>query len=207
MLLRCYADERRRRFCQHENATLRFAPAAMRPFCRGFDTLSCMDHNRKGGTGRSKKGRGVHRDREGIARWTHFAAAGLVALGSHLCLWIGHAAAGEPSSHSVRTHAQRDSKDTAIDGDAGDAKSFAERLKRHQRRHFTKQGREFRKVQLQLESQRRMRKARTKARQFAAARRHATRHAPRHKQTHATRKTATHERRGVNPVGNAIDGL
>jgi hypothetical protein len=62
-------------------------------------------------------------------------------------------------------------------------------------------------VQQRLENQRRLRKAKIKARQFAAARRHATQHAPKHKQTHAPPKTATHGRRGLNPVGNLTDGL
>ena len=57
--------------------------------------------------------------------------------------------------------------------DISDAKRFAERVKRHQRRHFTKQRREFRKLQARLESQRRLGKARIKARQFATARRQA----------------------------------
>jgi hypothetical protein len=209
ILLRSYADERSGRFCQHENATLRLTPALMQPFCRGFDTLSCMDHSPEGGIARSKqKGRAVHRKRDRIPRWKRFAGAGLIAFGSQLCPWIGHAAAGEPSLHSVRAHTQREIKDADIGRDSGDAKRFAERLKRHQRSHFTKQRREFRKVQQRLESQRRLRKAKIKARQFAAARRHATEHAPKRKQTHVTRKTATtHERRGVDPVGNLTDGL
>jgi hypothetical protein len=209
MLLRCYADERRRRFCQHENATLRLTPAVMRPFCRGFDTLSCMDHIPEGRIARSKqKGRAVHRKRDRLPRWKRFAGAGLIAFGSQLCPWIGPAVAGEPSLHSVRTHTQRETKDADIGRDTGDAKHFAERVKRHQRRHFTKQRREFRKAQQRLESQRRLRKAKIKARQFAAARRRATQHAPRRKQTHAPPNTATtQERRGLNPVGNLTDGL
>jgi len=203
-------DERLAHFCQHENTALRFARAAMRHFCRSFDTLSCLDQNHEGEIGRFKrKGRAVHRKGEGIPRWRHFVRAGLIALGAHLCLLIGHASAGAPSSHSVRALAQRESKEAGIDGDTGDAKHFAERLKHHQRRHFTKQRREFRKAQLRLESQRRLRKARMKARQFAAARRHATQHAPKHK-THTTRKTAAHQRSDRNPVnsvGNLTDGL
>jgi hypothetical protein len=208
MLLRSYADERRRRFCQHENATLRLTPAAMRPFCRGFDTLSCMDHIPEGRIARSKqKGRTVHRKRDRLPRWKRFAGAGLIAFASHLCPWIEPSAAGEPSLHPVRAHPQREIKDADIGRDTGDAKHFAERLKRHQRRHFTKQRREFRQAQQRLESQRRLRKAKIKARQFAAARRHAAQHAPRRKQTHAPRKTANQERRGLNPVGNLTDGL
>ncbi len=164
-----------------------------------------MDQNLEGEIGRlQQKGRAVHRKREVSPRWRHFAGAGLIALGSHLCFFAGHAVAGEASSHSVRPHAQRENKEAAIDEDTGDAKRFAERLKRHQRRHFTKQRREFRKVQLRLDSQRRLRKARIKARQFASARRHATQHAPKHR-LHTVRR-AVHEG-CINPVGNLTDGL
>jgi hypothetical protein len=148
----------------------------------------------------------VHRKRDRLPRWKRYAGAGLITFGSQLCPWIGDAAAGEPSLHSVRAHTQREIKDADAGRDRGDAKRFAERLKRHQRRHFTKQRREFRKAQQRLESQRRLRKARIKARQFAAARRHAAQHALKRKQTHAAQKAVTHERRGLNPVGDLTNG-
>jgi hypothetical protein len=154
-----------------------------------------------------KQKRAQHRKEGGIPRWMHFACAGFIALGSHLCVLIGHAAAGEASSRSVRALAHRESNETAAD-ENGDAKRFAERLKRHQRRHFTKQKREFRTLQARLESQRSLRKARMKARQFAAARRHAAGRASKHRQAHTT--WTAHERRGhipVDPVGNLTDGL
>jgi hypothetical protein len=128
-----------------------------------------------------KKG-AVHRKGKKTARWRLFAYAGVIAFGSSAPLgWNMHAAAGEPSLHSVRALAQRESKGAGVDEEAGDAKRFAERLKRHQRRHFTKQKRDFLKLQARLESKRRLRKAKLKARQFAAARRHAAQHAPKHK--------------------------
>jgi hypothetical protein len=155
-----------------------------------------------------QKKRAQHRKEGGTPRWIHFACAGFIALGSHLCFLIGHAAAGEASSRSLRALAHRESNETAAADENGDAKRFAERLKRHQRRHFTKQKREFRTLQARLESQRSLRKARMKARQFAAARRHAAGHASKHRQTHTT--WTAHERRGhipVDPVGNLTDGL
>ena len=88
--------------------------------------------------------------------------------------------------------------------ETGDAKRFAERLKRHQRHHFTKQGRDFRKLQAWLENQRSLRQARIKARQFAAARRRAQTRASRHGQVHSI-QGAAHDRRGQvkhDPVGN-----
>jgi hypothetical protein len=64
-----------------------------------------------------------------------------------------------------------------------DAKVFAARLKHYQGRHFAKRKRQFAKQQLKLESQRRalrQKKARMKARQFAAARRRAAEQASKH---------------------------
>ncbi len=72
----------------------------------------------------------------------------------------------------------RDGGAPAIGADAGDAKRFSARLKLHQRRHFSKKRREFRQQLQRMETQRRVRKARIKARAFAAARRHAAQHAP-----------------------------
>ena len=121
----------------------------------------------------------MHRKGKKTPRWRLFAYAGFIAFGGGAPLgWNVHAA-GEPSLHSVRALAQRGK--AGIDEETGDAKRFAERLKRHQRRHFTKQRRDFRKLQARLESQRRLRRAKLKARQFAAARRHAAQHAPKHK--------------------------
>ena len=124
----------------------------------------------------------LHRKGKKTSRWRLFAYAGLIAFGGSASLgWNMQATAGEPSLHSVRALAQRGSKGAGIDEETGDAKRFAERLKHHQRRHFTKQRRDFRKLQARLESQRRLRRAKTKARQFAAARRHAAKHAHKHK--------------------------
>lgn len=128
-----------------------------------------------------KKGT-VHRKGKKTPRWRLFAYAGLIAFcGSAPLGWNLQATAGETSSHAVRALVQRGSKGAGIDEETGDAKRFAERLKHHQRRHFTKQRRDFRKLQARLESQRRLRRARLKARQFAAARRHAAQHAHKHK--------------------------
>ena len=167
--------------------------------------------NLEGEVRRLKWKRGtLNRKGKKTPRWRLFAYAGLIAFGGSAPLgWNVQADAGEPSSHSVRALAQRGNKGAGIDEETGDAKRFAERLKRHQRRHFTKQRREFHKVQVRLDSQRRLRKAKMKARQFAAARRHATQHVPKHK-AHTTRKTADHQRSGRNPVnsvGNITDGL
>jgi len=76
--------------------------------------------------------------------------------------------------------AREGDEEQAVEAGTGDAKRFADRIKRHQRRHFAKKRREFKKHQLRVESQRRIRRASGKARQFAAARRRAAWHALRH---------------------------
>jgi len=142
--------------------------------------VALLGPNLEGEVRRVKRKKGtLHRKGK---RWRLFAYAGLIAFGGSAPLgWNVQADAGEPSSHSVRAITQRGSKGAGIDEETGDAKRFAERLKHHQRRHFTKQRRDFRKLQARLESQRRLRRARLKARQFAAARRHAAQHAPKNK--------------------------
>lgn len=131
--------------------------------------------------------------------WKLRAFAGLIALGLHM---DGQAFAGEPSLLALRAHPQRESV-----GGVSDAQRFAERVKRHQRRHFSKERREFRRLQARLEKQRRMRKARMKARAFAAARRRAER-ALGGRGIRATGNAATYERRPaiVNPAGKSTGG-
>lgn len=137
----------------------------------------------------------MHRKETGDGRWRLLACA---LLGLLLCGRIGQAVAQETHSPAgfedgvekldkggifVRRFRMRVLKDrrrgeAAIETEASDAKHFAARLKRQQRRHFSIKRREFKKLQLRLETQRRVRKARIKARQFAAARRHAAQHSP-----------------------------
>ncbi len=65
-----------------------------------------------------------------------------------------------------------------------DAKRFSSRIKRHLRRKFAARRQQFRRHQAQIERQRgaiRRSKARSKARQFAAARRRAAQHALKHR--------------------------
>jgi len=73
----------------------------------------------------------------------------------------------------MRGRRSRDGDSPATEADSGDAKRFSARLKHRQLRHFSKKRREFRKQQLRLETQRRFRRARIRARAFAAARRRA----------------------------------
>ena len=145
--------------------------------------VALLGPNLEGEVRRVKRKKGtLHRKGKKTARWRLFAYAGLIAFGGSAPLgWNVQADAGEPSSHSVRALTQRGNKGAGIDEETGDAKRFAERLKHHQRRHFTKQRRDFRKLQARLESQRRLRRAKLKARQFAAARRHAAQRAHNHK--------------------------
>jgi hypothetical protein len=56
------------------------------------------------------------------------------------------------------------------------AKRYADRVKRHLRRSFTKHRQQFRRHLVRIEKRRRAHKRRRKARQFAAARRHAAKH-------------------------------
>ncbi len=146
--------------------------------------------------------------KEGLLRRL-FACAVLIALGGsgRLSLWIEDAAADEASPSSVvedrleqvsddgvrifrprvRHLRQRKHEEAAAAGETGDAKHFAARLKHHQGRRFAKRKREFRTQQLRLESQRRairQKRARIRAREFAAARRHAAQHAPKHHRRH-----------------------
>ncbi len=65
-----------------------------------------------------------------------------------------------------------------------EAKRFSERVKRHLERRFVHRMQDFRAHQMLMEKKRkaaRHRKARTKAREFAAARRHAFRHLAKHR--------------------------
>ncbi len=151
-----------------------------------------------------------------------FACAALIILGGSASLGLGATqAVADDASLSAAFAEDEDNGATRIywrhlrhllkgdhnalaNVDDGDAKRFAARLKHHQRRQFSQRRREFRKQQQRLEAQRRMRRARLKAHQFAAARRHAAKHAPKHK-LHTIRR-AVHEGR-VNPVGNLANGL
>jgi hypothetical protein len=65
-----------------------------------------------------------------------------------------------------------------------EAKKFSDRIKRHLGRRFVKRKQQFHRHQIQVDRQRRLNRARLKARQFAAARRHAAQHA--HKPRHAS---------------------
>jgi hypothetical protein len=69
------------------------------------------------------------------------------------------------------------------------AKLFAARLKRHQKRKFAVRKQDFHKQQLRMERRRRANrreKARNKARQYAEARRHVAEHAPKRRPKHVS---------------------
>jgi hypothetical protein len=141
----------------------------------------------------------MHCKEEGRLKWGFLACAmllasagGIIALGP----WTSAAAdealvTDAPGDRAERLDAdssranrlmprrikQRARDDAALEAEGGDAKRFADRLKRHQIRSFVHKRRNFRKHQLRLEKQRHLRRARIKARQFAAARRRAAKHA------------------------------
>jgi hypothetical protein len=79
-----------------------------------------------------------------------------------------------------------------------EAKRFAERIKRRLGRRFAKRKQQFRKHQAAMERQRRAfkrNKVRSKARQFAAARRRAAQHMPKRKHSLAARLKQHREER------------
>jgi hypothetical protein len=139
----------------------------------------------------------MHRRAERRLKWGFLACAmliasagGIIALGPWTCAAADEALVTDaPAERAERLdednfRAQRIRRgklkardEAAIEADEGDAKRFAARIKRHQIRGFVHKRREFRKHQLKLEKQRHLRRARTKARQFAAARRRAAKHA------------------------------
>lgn len=141
----------------------------------------------------------MHRKKEGRLKAGFLACAMLIALaGGILALgpWTSAAADEAPAPDAQRGSAGRLDEDNVsaqgswirrgkqkardeavIEADEGDAKRFADRIKRHQIRRFVHKKREFRKHQQRLEKQRHLRRARIKARQFAAARRRAAKHA------------------------------
>ena len=146
-----------------------------KPVLSRFCVLSCLDQNfQKQGT-RENRAAAEHREVKRIFRWKPIVCAAL------LLPLPGQCAAAELASHAARAVVQRESEE------ALEAKRFAERLKRHQRRHFTEERREFRRLQARIEKQRRMRKARMKAFQFATARRHAAERALSRQKTRTTR--------------------
>ncbi len=139
----------------------------------------------------------MHRKKEGRLKRRFLACAMLIASAGGVIApgsWTGAAADEAPSPDATPDRAERLDEDSfraprlwrgkqkardeaVIKADEGDAKRFAARIKRHQIQRFVHKKREFRKHQLRLEKQRRFRRARTKARQFAAARRHVAKHA------------------------------
>jgi hypothetical protein len=194
-------DERLEQICQHENVPLRHYKRG-----KGVEIwpASVLDEFRRCFQFQAKGGCDVHRNETGDRRWRLLVCA---LLGSLLCGLAGEAAAQESfpraglddgggtlreggflaSRFRMRRLKPRDEEAATI-LESGDAKRFAARLKRHQRRQFSKKRRDFKKQQLRLETQRRARKARIKAHQFAAARRHAAQQAP------SRRRTKTHGR-------------
>ena len=134
----------------------------------------------------------MHHKRERCPCWRRLACAAGIALGSYLC---GHATAAERPSRTMAEAAR-------VEEDR-EASRFAERVKRHQRRHFSKERREFHRLQARLEKQRRMRKARMKARQFAVARRHVAEQASKHRLARETGKMAGTQTKSY---GNAREG-
>ncbi len=144
--------------------------------------------------GRSRRGWALRRHGIGIGRIFVYAVAAALC-GAHP--QASHAAPDELSADfgkgSAKTERARQSgprrppeggkPEAAAEEDVNDAKLFAARLKHQQGRHFAKRKRQFNKQQLQLESRRRaliQKKARMKARQFAAARRRAAEQAAKH---------------------------
>ena len=121
----------------------------------------------------------------------------VVAIGSGLvCSRLSHAApggvtsavfaegAGRLASDGTTIHMpgsrrrpERGNPEAGAEVDGNDAKVFAAQLKHYQGRHFAKRKRQFAKQQLKALRQK---KARMKARQFAAARRRAAEQASKH---------------------------
>jgi hypothetical protein len=143
----------------------------------------------------------MHSKEEERLRWGFLACAmliasagGIVALGPWTVAAADEALAPDASLDSAdgldadslrakrlmpRRVKQKARDEAALEAEGGDAKRFSDRLKRHHIRSFVRKRRNFRKHLLRLEKQRHLRRARIKARQFAAARRRAAKHARR----------------------------
>ena len=145
--------------------------------------------------------------RNNLYRWL-LASAILMALGAGGIIFQANAAAcTEDASHAgnsagtaavcVNTAAGLSFDRSRLDSESAprrvqwhkqkphsDAKRFSSRIKRHLGRKFATRRQQFRRHQAQMERQRgdiRRSKARSKARQFAAARRRAAHHALKHR--------------------------